>query len=398
MKRPDPSRMLLLILALLAATAALTACGGHRARMLNIDGVLHVQNPAEPLRPNMEVTLEELFRVGVAEGEDEFMLPGIAGLATTPDGRIFVLGPGEDRVRAYNADGTWSHWIARPGQGPGELDLASSLSLGSDGNLWVSNVRRLRMSIYTPAGEHVRDIPFPGAPPLLTQTTPGGFMGLYVNQRVSDDRKMLSMTFALRKFSAEGDSLGTLFSTDLEMEVLNMQLGGLQDQMPLYTQDDQSRVWQVRARTDVYEINVFGPDGTLERVVEKDFQPLPKTQEEIQYEKDLVMRAIARQAGGQLPPGMNIDYEPNPNRPATGLPYWDPQGLIWLSVGVASGPERNSLDLFDREGQFLQRVTLEGVSAPAFLCFQGDRLVLAEADPEAVPQVVVYRVSLPEFD
>ncbi len=398
MRRPHQTRTLLFVLFLLLATAALTACGGRRARMLEIDGVLHVQNPAEPLRPDMEVGLEEVLRIGVAEGDDEFMLAGIGGLAVAPDGRIFVLSPGEDRVRAYNADGTWSHWIARPGQGPGELDLASSLSLGSDGNLWVSNVRRLRMSIYTPDGEHVRDIPFPGAPPLLTQTTASGFMGLYVNQRVSDDRKMINMTFALRKFSAEGDSLGTLFSTDLEMEIADMQLGGLQDQMPLYTQDDRGRVWQVRAQTEVYEINVFGSDGTLERVVEKDFQPLAKSAEEIQYEKDLVMRAIAQQAGGELPPGMNIDYEPNPNRPATGLPYWDPRGLIWMSVGVPEGPDRNSFDLFDQEGQFLQRVTIEGVSAPAFLCFQGDRVVMAEADPELVPQVVVYRVSLPELD
>jgi hypothetical protein len=395
MKRPDQSRTLLLLLALLAATAVLTACGGPRAQIREIDGITHVINPAEPLRPNLVVTLEEQFRIGQAEAEDEFMLPGVQGLASDAAGRIYVLGPGEDRVRVYNADGTWSHWIGRHGQGPGELHLAAGLSLGGDGNLWVSNVGRMRMSLYTPAGEHVRDIPFPGAPPLLTQTTPSGFMGLHVNQRLSDDQKMISMTFALRKFSDSGDSLGTLFSTDLEMELMDLRLGGLADKMPFYTQDDEGRVWQTRARTDAYEINVYGPDGTLERVVEKNFQPIPKTAEEIQYEKELVNNLLAQQTGGRMPEGIGMSYEPNPNRTATGLPYWDPRGLIWQQAGRHDDINANAFDLFDRQGRFLQRIIVEGVNNPAFLTFHGDRLVLSDNDPEVVPQVIVFKVTMP---
>jgi len=61
--------------ALLASVTLLAACGGPKAQMLEIDGILHAINPSEPTRPNMKVELVEEIRYGMDEGEDEYIFP-----------------------------------------------------------------------------------------------------------------------------------------------------------------------------------------------------------------------------------------------------------------------------------------------------------------------------------
>lgn len=61
-KRIIPFKSLALMLMLMLVSA--TACQGGRVSMEEIDGVLHVTNPDEPLRPNLTIGFEELFRIG----------------------------------------------------------------------------------------------------------------------------------------------------------------------------------------------------------------------------------------------------------------------------------------------------------------------------------------------
>jgi hypothetical protein len=388
-KRGIPLNSLALVLLLVLTTA----CQGSKVSTQEIDGVLHVTNPVEPLRPNMKIELEELFRVGDdINAGDEYIFSYIGGIATDPNHRTYVQVMREDIVRAYDGEGRFIRTIGRQGQGPGEMFYAQGISFGPDGNLWVPSRGSVRLVTYTPEGEFVKNIPFGLVPPLFIQATADGFMGLHVEPRDLGDG-MIEVNYLLRRFDAEGDTLNTLFKATFQLDVRDMQMGALAENAPLYAQDNEGRVWQCRPRTDVYQLNVWNPDGTLSMVVEKDTPPIPKSDQEIEEEREVVMRMIQEQAGGQLPPGFDFDYEPDPNRAFLGFPYFDPEGYIWAQVGREGTHDTNAFDLYDRRGRFLQRIQLEGVTVPAYLQFVDDRLYLAETDPEGIPQVIAYRIS-----
>jgi len=380
-------------LGILLLVASATACGGSKATMLEVDGVLHVMNPAEPLRPNWDIEINEFLRIGQDEGEDEYILPGITGFVADEGGRTYLLMQQDDDIRVFNADGTFSHRIGRQGQGPGELFRAASINFGPDGNVWVANAGLAKLTIFDRNGLYLRDIRFAAIPPVLIQTTSDGFMGLYITPRQIVPNEVFEITYQLRRFSAEGDTLNTLFSTSVQMEVTDLQLGGMQDQIPFYTIDDQNRVWQTRARTDVFEVNVWNPGGSLERVVEKEFEPIRKTEQEIEEERETVMRLISAQSGGQIPDGVNISYEPEPYRPATGFPYFDPRGYIWVQVTKEGSHNSNGFDIFNLEGEYQRRVELPGVNNPLWLSFNGDILFVQESDPMATPQIIGFTVT-----
>lgn len=380
-----------LAILLLVATAA--ACGSPKATVQEIDGVMHVMNPDEPLRPNMKIEIEELFRIGDDEdaGED-YIFTGVGGIAVGEDHRVFVQVVREDILRCYDGEGQFIRTIGRQGQGPGEMFYAQGVSFGPDGNLWVPSAGSVRIVVFTPEGEFVKHIPFSRIPPMLIQTTTDGFMGLHVSPRDLGDG-LVELNYLLRRFNAEGDTLNTLFRSTVQLDVQDLQLGGMAENVPLYTQDSEGRIWQCRPRTDTYQMNVWNPDGTLNMVIEKDVDPIPKSEQEIEEEREMVMRLITQQAGGQLPPDLNIDYEPDPNRAFLGMPYHDPEGYVWAQVSREGTHDTNAFDLYDERGRFVRRVLFEGVNNPAFFQFVGDRLYVVEADPEGTPQVIVYRLD-----
>jgi hypothetical protein len=128
-------------------------------------------------------------------------------------------------------------------------------------------------------------------------------------------------------------------------------------------------------------------------VVEKDVAPIPKSEQEIEEERETVMRLIAAQFGGEIPPGLNLDYDPPTHRAFLGLPYYDPAGYIWAQVSREGTHNTNTFDLFDMRGQFLKRVQFEGLNVPAFLTFVDDRLYCVELDPMEIPHVIVFRLT-----
>ena len=371
--------------------ALLAACGGSGATMQEIDGVLYVLNPAEPLTPDLPVNIIEEFRIGSDEMGDEYLFTGIAGFDVDDEGNIYVLVAQDDRIRVFNPDGTYARTFGRRGQGPGELFAAQGLSFGAGGNLWISNLGRQRVSIYTTAGKHLRDVTFSLLPPMMIQTTAEGFMGLHINQRPTDEPAVIEMTVSLRRFNTEGDTVDTLFDETFMLDIRRMAFEGLTSKIPLYTQDDRGRIWQSRPRTDAYEINVFSPAGGLERVVEKDFTPIAKTEEELAEEKRLIRELIQAQTQGAP---FEIDFEPSPYKPATGMLFFDPRGYIWVQIGRQETIYSNAYDLFDLEGQWLTRFELPDVTVPNGVVIRGDRVYVAEASPDDIPRLIVYTVTI----
>lgn len=373
-------------------TVLLAACGGTKATMVEIDGVLHVMNPAEPLNPEMEVRIVELLRIGQDDGPDEYLIPGVQSLTVDESGNSYALMTGEETVRVYSANGAYSHNIGRRGAGPGELFGAAGVNVAEDGNIWIPSTQLQRLSVFKPDGEFLHDIRFSLVPPLFIQTTEDGFTGIHFGVLPTEDPTLIGLQFHLRRFNTDGDTLNTLFTTEIQIDATDLQLGGIADKFPLYTIDSQGRIWQTRSRTDIYEVNVWNPEGSLDRVVEKEFEKLAKSEEEIEEEREIVRRAMA-QAGADA---SNFSYDPDPYRPATGLPYFDPRGYVWVQTSKPESTDTNVFDLFDMEGKYIQRVEIPGVKGPSFLNFVGEKIYLTDLSQDVIPQIIVFRVTIEE--
>jgi DNA-binding beta-propeller fold protein YncE len=91
-------------------------------------------------------------QAGLTKGSPQ-ALPGPAGVALGPEGRLFVSDAGNNRIVVYDADGTFNYFFGSPRlHGPLGIDFDKS------GLLYVANSSDNRIDVFTPGGEFVRGI------------------------------------------------------------------------------------------------------------------------------------------------------------------------------------------------------------------------------------------------
>jgi hypothetical protein len=98
--------------------------------------------------------LVEELRIGVAEGDEQYMFGRIEGFAIAPGGGIVV---GDDQVpvlRMYDARGRYLRDIGRRGEGPGEYRSIAGLGTLPDGRIALWDNRIQRLTVYGPDGKY----------------------------------------------------------------------------------------------------------------------------------------------------------------------------------------------------------------------------------------------------
>jgi hypothetical protein len=109
-------------------------------------GIAIVESPA-PLHPEpWLVDPEPVLVIGVAEGEEPYLLSGVADALLLPDGGVALVDGGSRQLRLYGPDGVFRAAAGGPGEGPGEFrQLAAPLLREADGgfSLWDPGLRRI---------------------------------------------------------------------------------------------------------------------------------------------------------------------------------------------------------------------------------------------------------------
>jgi sugar lactone lactonase YvrE len=177
-----------------------------------------------------------------------------------------------------------------------------------------------------------------------------------------------------------------------------------------FTVDGDGNVY-VAADRDAYAISVYKPDGTLDRVIEREFEPYQRTESEKQRMHDMINSAI-----GDVPFKFQIiveDREPVIDFFHHGLRV-DDDGNLWVTTSRGLRDHTDgammTYDVFDPDGHFSKQVAVacEGDSyydclfwvsedqvvlvtgAMAALAAQfGGGATLDSDDEEATPQAVI---------
>jgi len=353
-----------------------------RGKIEDVEGVPHVRNPSEPAGPLQVRTLSELWRIG-GEEEEEEILGQITDVAVGDDGRTYLLDGSFSTVRVLSPEGEKLGQVGREGEGPGEWRNGRDLLTLPGGKLGI--IRHMPSKIIlieedgTPAGEF--EVPNQSEMNLgliRTADAAGGRVVLSLFEPVLEGGA-IQINEALAAYDLEGNLITTYKEESRPSETprLRVTINNPRNFSLYWTVADDGRLY-VAPTFDDYRIEVFGLEGGLERVIERDYRSLRRTAEEIaqREEANEQMRAMVGGGGSEVEP-----YD----RDVLRL-FARPNGELWVwsSEGKQARPGGaiGSFDVFDREGRYLNRLNLRADFDPDrdnFLIVQDRLFVLKEA-------------------
>lgn len=114
---------------------------------------------------------------------------------------------------------------------------------------------------------------------------------------------------------------------------------------------------------DRYAIEVFHPDGTLDRVIERDFENRKRTEQELRR-----VHALYDASDRNSPYKSTRDVEPSPQ--VISDLHVDADGNLWVLHSRSAEDQRSGImqtyDVFDKEGIYLQETSVACEGNPEF--------------------------------
>lgn len=383
----------LVVVASLVPAMGLVGCGAAdadwRGTVRDSAGVSIVSNAGGGVwGPGEAWTVEEDLRIGTAEGEAMYQFGQIVGIDVDDEGRIYVMDQQAHEVRVFNADGTFSHAMGKPGSGPGELSQAAGpVFVGPDGVVAVPDIMQQRITLYSATGEPESTVPLP-----MTDGIPGRWMKAGNHDMIQQSMIMAmpgQMDVEPKSLILRRDARGVIKDTLLAMPAgQTMDFSGGQPRIrlfspePIWAMADDGRL--IHGNNAEYRLRVTGPDGSLERIIEMVADPRPVTSGD-QEDFRRLMRQAWERAG--VPP-QNMDMLAQSitfadHYPAYITVFGGPYGTIWVQdvqtpeTVKAGGGEFDVQDLggpnwdvFDSDGRLLGVVRTPPRFSP--LLFHGD--------------------------
>jgi len=349
-----------LVVPVLCVTALLFAGVGIAGEEVIRDGVLHIMNGTQPANGVETIVLEEVWRAGGEDGEDFFGL--ISQVVLGEDGTIYLLDTRLSEVPVYSPDGERLGTLSHEGEGPGETRNPSDMLMMPDGKLGL--VQSFPGKVVTmdlqgnPTGDFqpklddgsflsLKDC-LPNVDGVVTVsgrtfTQPTPTTGLQIN--------------FVSNFSPDGTEIVRLAQVENEMDFANFDVKedeeGEIDYRKVVVGPD-GRVYISKVRNQ-YLIDVYGTDGSLERIIEREYESRKRTDVEYERVRTMADAQVARMPGAS--------YEVSQTEPDIAVLGFGSDGNLWVTSS-RSGFEQPEgqlaiFDVFDADGHFLKEVLVK---------------------------------------
>ncbi len=360
----------------LALAAPRAHAGDWKGKDEKRDGVRFVVSPAGAMESPFSSAPKELWRIGGdTDDEDEFF-GVISQLLTDAKGNVYLLDSQLNQVKVFSPAGEFLRTIGREGEGPGEFRNAGSIFFTRDGKLGVLQAFPGRIVLLTLEGEPAGDHPLPAR-------EDGGMVLLFGGASRADNVVLVlgSNAFAENRFD-QTRYLGRLGADGKEMAKYHSETRTIDFASPVIDDtvwDTFDRRWTIGVDGRVYacthfadyRVQVWNPDGTTDRVIEREYTHLKRTPEEKKMMED-IFGAFTR----QIPNATVKISEINKDIDTI---FSREDGTLWVltSQGTHNLPAKTAgtFDVFDREGRFVRQVTLQVPGDPLTdaYYFVGDR-------------------------
>ncbi len=320
------------------------------------DGKRHVVNPGVPIEAGQVIKTTELWSQG--GGDNDPVFGTISDIARDSQGNTYLLDVQTCEIRVISSDGRHVRTLGRQGEGPAEFQYASGVAVLSDSVVCVAQVMPARIVRMTAGGRAMGDHPLSD-----------DLVASYINGcAVFGDRLALKIgqvvqsgaSIGLRTMFATLQPTGRLATTYWERsqkaDFANIQFDEEADAEPVWAFGGDGRLF-LNNVWDRYDIEVIGPDGKLEQVIDRAYEHRRRPA------RDLEAIEEQRRAGDVHP---DTKVSPNSRDVVRLFPRHD--GSLWAlsSRGEMDAPEGvvATFDEFDRAGLFVRSVTVQGPRLP----------------------------------
>lgn len=323
-----------------------------KGRVIDIDGVPHVENPATPMQSPLTLEPREMWRIGGESEADEELLGRILEILVDDAGNTYLLDNQLVEVKVFDKDGRCLRTIGREGEGPGEFRIPIGMLMPGR-RLAVIQGMPSRIVVFDLEGNALPDLPIPGL----------GAFGLISQARVCGENLMMEradISMADGKISTEqkvcrvgpdGEILATFSEHTTEVNSASMTLGGASD-TPTWEVAPDGTLFLSR-EYDEYEIEVFGADNRLARVISREYESRKRDPEDIAKIEGQFERARAT--------GVNTEIE---------VEEWDRDivhievrdgGDLWIVSSRSAQDSRKggmlgSFEVFDGDGRYVRNI------------------------------------------
>ena len=340
----------------LCALCLLVALPALAAQTVAVDGVPHIRNGAKPAAGTQTVELSPVWTRG---GDDDEILFGVVRhVLRDAAGNTYLLDSQLAEIQVIDPKGEWLRTAGRKGEGPGELNPnVSDFFFTPAGKLGVSQRFPGRVVQLELSGEAASDFPLP---------TDQGFLTVNVG-RTSGKNLVLGGTVTsgghegmtrnayLRIYDASGAEIASLFRAPYPMDfnTLLFKEVELVDSSAIYNVDKGGRILMAGGWND-YAISVFGPDGKLQHVIEREYDLGKRNKEQLERAKQRYrINVNGRDAKLEIAESERAIYEIIPR----------PDGGFWVRNGRATENLSNgcivAYDAYDAKGEFQNVVQLK---------------------------------------
>ena len=362
----------------------------------------------------LEADFEEVYRVGVADGEPWEEFGQIRGLGFGGDGNLYVLDSLKGRVVVVGPDGGLQREFGRLGEGPGEFNFALAMAVMADGRVVVADVRHRAYLIFGQNGEYERSVRFgsdrraevpwmwpeSGGESVLVGTALAGASYAGGGPETGPGpatrpivRLILTGDEVVRDTIVEGWMPPRGEANDRRAFEPALSLGPLPGGEVAYSD------------SSAYAIKIASRDAGISRILRRPFVPEPVTERMERADRDRRLRDAGRSSITRTPGGVRVVGGGGGDRRVEMIESqeffeevpvvrglrtsWN--GRIWVRRRGDQPHEGGPLDILEADGRYLGSFRREATDVPA--AFGPDGLAaFIEQDELDVETVVVKRL------
>lgn len=350
-----------------------------------------VANGATPREGTGALQLTELWRIGGPDDEEN-LLGVVSQVLADADHNIYLLDIQLTEVQVYDSDGIYARSLGKRGDGPGELRFATDALFLPDGTL----------GLVQPFPGKIIKVDLDGVPagelrPGGDDPTQGGFFAIRSAAAQGDEVVISGMKISrgessrtaksfVGRIDMAGDEGVRFLEKTSVREFGNRRIVEKDEYFPHehgWALAPDGRVAIAPARNE-YRLEIHGPDGTLQRVVTREYQPVKRTAAELERAESQMMPWRRRNRD-------RIEFVMEPTEPDLVQFHFTGDGRLWVlpSRGVrdqAAGVH-STWDVFDPAGNFERQVAVVCDAAglqDAIFFPGGDRVVVVKQYRDAL--------------
>jgi hypothetical protein len=350
-----------------------------------------VTNGNEPSEGILKVHLEELWRIG-GEEDEENLLGVIDKVLVDDEGNVYLLDIQLVEVQVFDPDGVYVQSLGKQGDGPGELRNVRDLVFLPDGSVGMVQGfpgRIVKVDLEgLPAGELKPGGNDPSAGGFFALNSVGSAGGRLVlgGAKITRGDNSRTATSFIAAFDLDGaEGVRYLESVNVR-DFSRMEFSEKGEFFPRqggWALADDGRLYVAPVRNE-YRVEVHAPDGSLERTIVRKYESWKRTPSEADRAREMMMPFRRRNRNA-----INLVMEPT-ERDILDIRL-DAGGQLWVlpSRGIREQDEgiHSTWDVFDSSGAFVRQMAIacEGDGQKDALFFPGGGLaVLVREHADAV--------------